>query len=530
MAGLGASAAPALLPDNPGKSSDLADDPVDDEPGISGDSPYYTDLPPLKTPGEGTGATPAGGGEAGIPATVLDAYKKAATELNSSQPGCNLPWQLLAAIGKVESGHARGGNVDARGTTKSPILGPVLNGSGFANITDTDNGAYDGDKTHDRAVGPMQFIPGTWNRWGQDANDDGKRDPNNVYDASLAAAKYLCAGDRDLSNDADLRRAILGYNNSDAYVRTVLSWLKFYREGGAHEVPDGKGPLPGHRSDEPSGDGSSKSPSPGPSGSETPGSGGSKPGGGGDSSPPGNGGGGSTPPGNGSETPTTPEARVDHLDNATSGKLATPARTTFPVRAKVKAETSGGSAIKGATVTFTIRGTTDARFSDGTTSATVDTTSSGTATAPALKAGSDEGAFTVRAKVNGRTVSKDLAATVTAAEADKLARVGDDALTAKPGGEFAADVTAKATYNGAEATGVAATATFVKSADNADANDKGPYFKGADGKPLRKLALKTDADGLLKLPKVYADDTTGTFLLRITTTGGAVLTLEFKVA
>ncbi|NGN64692.1 transglycosylase SLT domain-containing protein, partial [Streptomyces sp. A7024] len=295
MAGLGASGAPALLPDKPGKNSDLADSQADDEPGISGDDsrPYYTDLPPLKTPAEGSGATPAGGGEAGIPATLLDAYQEAAAELNTSQPGCNLPWQLLAAIGKVESGHARGGNVDAEGTTKSPIRGPVLNGNGFANITDTDNGAYDGDKTHDRAVGPMQFIPGTWNRWGQDANGDGKRDPNNAYDAALAAAKYLCAGGRDLANDADLRRAILSYNPSDAYVRTVLSWLKFYRDGGAHEVPDGKGALPGHRSDEPTG-GGGKTPgsSPSPKDPSTPPS--NKP------SPPPSTGGPSDPP---SETP-----------------------------------------------------------------------------------------------------------------------------------------------------------------------------------------------------------------------------------
>ncbi|NGN70353.1 lytic transglycosylase, partial [Streptomyces sp. A7024] len=228
--------------------------------------------------------------------------------------------------------------------------------------------------------------------------------------------------------------------------------------------------------------------------------------------------------------PTPPEEKVHHLDNATSGKLTAPARTTFPVRAKVKAETSGGAGIGTVRVEFSIRGTTDTRFSGGGTTATVKTSSSGYATAPALKAGSDTGSFTIRAKVVGRTVSKDLSATVTAAAADKLARVGDDALTAKPGGEFAADVTAKATYDGAAATGVAATAEFIKSADDTATNDKGPYFKDADGKAIRTLPLKTDADGLLKLPKVYADDTTGTFLLRITTTGGAVLTLEFKIA
>ncbi|MFE4719233.1 lytic transglycosylase, partial [Streptomyces sp. NPDC056728] len=41
--------------------------------------------------------------------------------------------------------------------------------------------------------------------------------------------------------------------------------------------------------------------------------------------------------------------------------------------------------------------------------------------------------------------------------------------------------------------------------------------------------LKTDGDGRLQLPRIYADDATGTFLLRIDTTGGATLTIELKV-
>lgn len=143
-------------------------DPGNDSP-VTGNSPYYTDLPPLVTPDKpGTSVdlpaeeqgstTPT---EAGIPATVLAAYKNAEKTISASDPGCHVPWQLLAAIGKVESGQARGGQVDAQGTTRTPILGPVLNGVGFANISDTDNGAYDGDTTYDRAVGPMQFIPST---------------------------------------------------------------------------------------------------------------------------------------------------------------------------------------------------------------------------------------------------------------------------------------------------------------------------------------------------------------------------------
>ncbi len=46
--------------------------------------------------------------------------------------------------------------------------------------------------TYDRAVGPMQFLPGTWGRWGSDGDRDGVSDPQDVDDAALAAARYLC--------------------------------------------------------------------------------------------------------------------------------------------------------------------------------------------------------------------------------------------------------------------------------------------------------------------------------------------------
>ncbi|WP_406140729.1 lytic transglycosylase domain-containing protein [Streptomyces sp. NBC_01089] len=212
---------------------------------VSGDSPYFTDLPPLNTPAEPATpvTTPAGSAAAGIPASVLAAYRKAEQTVAGTDPGCHLPWELLAAIGKVESGQARGGRVDAEGTTLSPILGPVLNGAGFADIADTDNGQYDGDATHDRAVGPMQFIPSTWATWGQDGNGDGTKDPNNVFDAALATGRYLCADGRDVAVQHDLDQAILGYNHSQEYLSTVLSWLGFYRKG-VHDVPDGTGVLP----------------------------------------------------------------------------------------------------------------------------------------------------------------------------------------------------------------------------------------------------------------------------------------------
>src|SRR5918996_1246230 len=93
-----------------------------------------------------------------IPDLVLQAYKRAADEA----PGrCGLRWEVLAGIGKIESNHARGGRLTSDGDTVTPIVGPVLNGTGpIAAISDSDDGRWDGDAVWDRAVGPMQFIPG----------------------------------------------------------------------------------------------------------------------------------------------------------------------------------------------------------------------------------------------------------------------------------------------------------------------------------------------------------------------------------
>lgn len=212
-----------------------------------GDGAYHTELPPLISPDAPSAA--AGGpvrrvlAESGIPATVLRAYRHAEASVGATDPGCRLPWELLAAIGKVESGQARGGAVDRAGTTLGRITGPPLDGRGFALIRDTDGGAHDGDTVYDRAVGPMQFLPSTWARWGTDGNGDGRADPNNVFDAALAAGHYLCAGDRDLGRPADLDRAILSYNYSRSYLDLVRYWLDFYSRG-VHTVPDGKGVVP----------------------------------------------------------------------------------------------------------------------------------------------------------------------------------------------------------------------------------------------------------------------------------------------
>ncbi|POX53347.1 lytic transglycosylase [Streptomyces sp. Ru71] len=537
VAALSASQAPGVTVDDQGRQSATGAVPTPDveaaDDTATGNSQYYTDLPPLNSPNPAptAGTTPPATGkatESGIPATVLDAYQKAAAELRSSKPGCNLPWELLAAIGKVESGQARGGRVDANGTTIGKILGPALNGNGFALIHDTDNGAYDGDTTVDRAVGPMQFIPSTWAWAGRDGNGDGAKDPNNIYDAALAAGHYLCRNGWDLSVQRDMNKAILSYNNSQDYLNTVLTWLEYYRKG-AHEIPDGTGTLPSHPSD-PGTSGPTPRPTPTPPqptpGTPTTPGGTPKP----KPSKPGTPTPTPTPPPTPTPTPT-PTDTVDHLERTSTVKPTAMAGDAFTQRIGARAETKAGKSVAKVRIRFTIDGDTDATFAGGEKVAAVVTDSSGVALAPALQAGEKTGDFTVHASVVGRMVpALAYTATVTERAADTLARTGDTQLTCVAGGTFAEQVQVKATYKGAAADKVAATATLIKSADDPSENDKGPYFKDADGKAVRSLTgLQTDADGLLTLPKLYADDTTGTFLLRVTTAGGATLTVELTV-
>jgi murein DD-endopeptidase MepM/ murein hydrolase activator NlpD len=100
-----------------------------------------------------------------------------------------IPWQVLAAINKVESNWGRN-------------MGPSSAG----------------------AVGWMQFMPSTWLRWGVDANGDGLADPWNPTDAVYSAARYLAAA----GGTSDLYRGIFAYNHADWYVREVLSLADLY--------------------------------------------------------------------------------------------------------------------------------------------------------------------------------------------------------------------------------------------------------------------------------------------------------------
>lgn len=178
----------------------------------------------------------------GIPQAALKAYSRAQQVMSSVDRGCNLPWTLVAAIGRVESNHGRhGGNVlNGQGVAVPGIYGPQLNGVGTAEIKDTDNGVLDGDAVYDRAVGPMQFIPGTWRVMGTDGDGDGAKNPQDIDDAAMATAVYLCAGDTNLGDPSQLNQAILRYNHSQAYVDLVSRIARAYAGGAWIAVQNGK--------------------------------------------------------------------------------------------------------------------------------------------------------------------------------------------------------------------------------------------------------------------------------------------------
>jgi membrane-bound lytic murein transglycosylase B len=171
----------------------------------------------------------------GIPERALRAYATAALTLRAEQPDCGLGWNTLAGLGAIESAHGAhgGGSLRADGYPDPPIRGIPLDGTASAAIPDTDGGRFDGDAVWDRAVGPLQFIPATWQRWGADANGDGVADPNQIDDAALAAGRYLCAAG-EMTSPAGWRRAVFSYNHLDTYVDDVAAAANGYaaRAGG----------------------------------------------------------------------------------------------------------------------------------------------------------------------------------------------------------------------------------------------------------------------------------------------------------
>src|ERR1700712_498190 len=184
----------------------------------------------------------SGASSNGIPAPALAAYQRGAQIINAADKSCNIPWELIAAIGRVESDHGRyGGNtLTENGVSKPGIYGIELNGkNGTQAIQDTDGGQLDDDSVYDRAVGPMQFIPSTWQVVKVDADGDNQRNPQDMDDAALANAVYLCSGTDNLSARTGQEAAVFRYNHSQDYVNLVLRIMEAYSSGDYTAVPSG---------------------------------------------------------------------------------------------------------------------------------------------------------------------------------------------------------------------------------------------------------------------------------------------------
>lgn len=140
----------------------------------------------------------------GIPTRYMQLYAAAGTRYG-------VPWELLAAIGKVECDHGQDPD-------------PSCTQEGAVN--------YAG------AGGPMQFLVATWATYGVDADRDGRTDRWDPADAIYGAARYLRAN----GAPGDLRRAVYAYNHSSAYVQQVLDLMQRYRQQAATAPPtDGIG-------------------------------------------------------------------------------------------------------------------------------------------------------------------------------------------------------------------------------------------------------------------------------------------------
>ena len=167
-----------------------------------------------------------------IPRMVLDAYQRAALAVQAQ--GCHLAWWGLAGIGRVESDHGRAehAHLAANGDLVPHIVGVPLTGQGGTALVQDSSGGFA------QAEGPMQFIPSTWAKWGRDGNGDGVKDLDNIYDAALGAAAYLCATTHELETDLGLLAAYFSYNHSTDYATEVLAYAKSY------EAADSSGLIP----------------------------------------------------------------------------------------------------------------------------------------------------------------------------------------------------------------------------------------------------------------------------------------------
>ena len=169
-----------------------------------------------------------------IPVTALEAYGYAARVAEVENPNCHIAWTTLAGIGQVESHHGtyHGATLSPNGDVRPPIRGVVLDGTnGTMRIVDSAEDASMGAPGRRAGMGPMQFIPETWREYGVDANNDGHVSVDNIDDAALSAAGYLCWRGKDLAHRGGWITALWAYNDSDVYARAVRDWATAYAAG-----------------------------------------------------------------------------------------------------------------------------------------------------------------------------------------------------------------------------------------------------------------------------------------------------------
>ena len=140
----------------------------------------------------GPGGKPSANALADIPADLLPVYQAAAKET------CGMRWEVLAAVGKIETDHGRS------------TLPGVHSGENFAG-----------------AGGPMQFLQPTWDAYGVDGDKDGDKDRYDPVDAIWGAANYLCASGAGEGRERD---ALWAYNHSTVYGDDVLALAAKYAE------------------------------------------------------------------------------------------------------------------------------------------------------------------------------------------------------------------------------------------------------------------------------------------------------------
>jgi hypothetical protein len=149
-----------------------------------------------------------------IPAAALSAYRKAEKIMATADPGCGLSWNLLAGIGRLES---------TRANTEPSAVQAVSA----------------------RTTAPKKAPSATWLRFAADGDGDGRSDPRNPFDATLATAKHLCSSGMNFRNQAQALTALMRYNDSMPFAQNVLGWAAAYATGTAPlNLPPIYGPVP----------------------------------------------------------------------------------------------------------------------------------------------------------------------------------------------------------------------------------------------------------------------------------------------